>query len=192
MGDVIGKHLPVLGAHAMGQRQKTSDRSRLSALSGLVLRGSSRSSSVARKGRLFPENDQDLAADCEQWIALDKEIEGLASRWSDLESLSACQLDYFKMDTLELKELPLASRMEAIDTDCRRLGSLRMAALNSLGKRRPRTIHDVFAQLMVVSRLLELERGTAWPLVRNARKFLSRARCPECDAAYRPRGKLRA
>ena len=44
----------------------------------------------------------DIPAQCADWIALDLEIDRLARRWSDLETLAVRQFDYFK-DALRLK-----------------------------------------------------------------------------------------
>jgi hypothetical protein len=81
----------------------------------------------------------------------------------------------------------MGAEMDAIDAECRRLGDVREEALKPLGKLTPRTIQDVSAQLAIAYRILEFERGEAWPFVKKAWNFLSKAHCPGCGAAYAPK-----
>ena len=94
------------------------------------------------------------------------------------------KLDYFKLTQAQIQALPMGPEMDAVDAECRRLGDVREEALKPLGKLTPRTIQDVAAQLAVAHRILEFERGDAWPLVRKTSAFLSHACCPNCGAAY--------
>lgn len=84
----------------------------------------------------------------------------------------------------------MGPEMDAVDAECRRLGNVCREALKPLSKLTPQTIQDVSAQLAVAYRIMEFERGDAWPFVRKAWTFLSRSHCPGCGAAYAPSGLL--
>ena len=133
----------------------------------------------------------DIPAQCADWIAMDLEIDRLSRRWSDLETLAVRQFDYFKLTQAQIRALPAGPEMDAVDAECRRLGDVREDALKPLSKLSPRTIQDVSAQLAVAYRIMEFERGEAWPFVRKAWTFLSRSHCPGCGAAYAPAESLR-
>jgi hypothetical protein len=169
----------------MGQRQKAGDSTRLPAISRRALIGASAAVPFARAARGSPAvGAVDIPAQCGDWIALDLEIDRLASRWSELETLAVRQFDYFHLTQSQILALPMGPEMDAVDAECRRLGDVREEALKPLSKLTPRTIQDVSAQLAVAYRILEFERGDAWPFVRKAWKYLSRSCCPGCGAAY--------
>ncbi|WP_255367695.1 hypothetical protein [Caulobacter sp. UNC279MFTsu5.1] len=115
------------------------------------------------------------------------EIDRLARRWSELETLAVRQFDYFKLTQAQIRALPMGPEMDAVDAECRRLGGVCREALKPLSKLTPQTIQDASAQLAVAYRIMEFERGDAWPFVRKAWKFLSRSCCPGCGAAYAPK-----
>ena len=176
----------------MGQRRKAGDSTRLPAISRRAVIGASAALPLAGPARGLPAvAAADIPAQCADWIALDLEIDRLARRWSDLETLAVRQFDYFKLTQAQIRALPMGPEMDAVDAECRRLGDVREEALKPLSKLTPRTIQDVSAQLSVAYRIMEFERGDAWPFVRKAWAFLSRSHCPGCGAAYAPAGSLR-
>lgn len=177
----------------MGQRRKAGDSTRLPAISRRAVIGASAALPLAGsvQGLPAPVGAADIPAQCADWIALDLEIDRLARRWSDLETLAVRQFDYFKLTKAQIRALPMGPEMDAVDAECRRLGDVREEALKPLSKLTPRTIQDVSAQLAIAYRIMEFERGDAWPFVRKAWTFLSRSHCPGCGAAYAPAGSLR-
>lgn len=170
----------------MGQRRKAGDCTRLPAISRRAVIGASAALPLAgpARGLPAPVGAADIPAQCADWIALDLEIDRLARRWSDLETLAVRQFDYFKLTQAQIRTLPMGPEMDAVDAECRRLGDVREKALKPLSKLTPRTIQDVSAQLGVAYRIMEFERGDAWPFVRKAKAFLARSRCPGCGSAY--------
>jgi hypothetical protein len=175
----------------MGQRRKTGDSTRLPAISRRAVIGASAVLPLAGPARgAAPIVAADIPARCASWVALDLEIDRLARRWSELETLAARQFDYFKLTQAQIRALPMGPEMDAVDAECRRLGKVREEALKPLSKLTPRTIQDASAQLAIAYRILEFERGDAWPFVRKAWTFLSRSHCPGCGAAYAPSGLL--
>ena len=177
----------------MGQRRKTGDSTRLPAISRRVVIGASAVLPLPLAGSArgaAPVVAADIPAQCADWVALDLEIDRLARRWSELETLAARQFDYFKLTQAQIRALPMGPEMDAIDAECRRLGNVRREGLNPLRKLTPRTIEDASAQMAVAYRILQHEEGDAWPFVRKAWTFLSRSCCPGCGAAYAPSGLL--
>jgi hypothetical protein len=171
----------------MGQRRKTGDSTRLPAISRRAVIGASAALPLAGPARgAAPAEAADIPAQCADWIALDLEMDRVASRWSELETLAVRQFDYFKLTQAQIRALPMGPEMDALDAECRRLGNVRRAALKPLGKLTPRTIQDVSAQLAIAYRIMEFERGDAWPFMLKAWTFLSRSCCPGCGAAYAP------
>lgn len=176
----------------MGQRRKAGDSTRLPAISRRAVIGASAALPLAGPARGLPAvAAADVPAQCADWIALDLEIDRLALRWSELETLAVRQFDYFKLTQAQIRALPMGPEMDAVDAECRRLGDVREEALKPLSKLTPRAIQDVSAQLAVAHRILEFERGDSWPFVRKAWTFLSRSHCPGCGAAYAPVESLR-
>ena len=171
----------------MGQRRKTGDSTRLPAFSRRAVIGATAALPLAGPARgLAPVGAAEIPAQCANWIALDLEIDRLASRWSQLETLAVRQFDYFRLTDAQISALPMGPEMDATDAECRRLGDVREEALKPLGKLTPQTIQDVSAQLAIAYRILDFERGDAWPFVRKAWTVLSRSHCPGGGAAYAP------
>jgi hypothetical protein len=174
----------------MGQRRKTGDSTRLPVISRRTVIGATVLPLAGPARGAAPVAAASILAQCADWLARDHEIDRLGRRWSELETLLVAQYPYFKLTERQVSALPEGKEMDAITAECDRLYKARDTALETLAKLKPRTVQDATAMLSIAFRLNYCEDGEAWPFIREAHKFLSKACCPGCGAAYAPGGLL--
>jgi hypothetical protein len=174
----------------MGQRRKTGDGTRLPEISRRTVIGATVVPLAGPARGAAPVEAASIPARCADWLARDHEIDRLGRRWSELETSLVAQYPYFKLTERQVSALPEGKEMDAITAECDRLYKARDAALETLTKLKPRTVQDATAMLSIAFRLNYCEDGEAWPFIREAHKFLTKACCPGCGAAYAPSGLL--
>ena len=174
----------------MGQRRKTGDGTRLPEISRRTVIGATVVPLAGPARGAVPVVGADVPAQCADWLARDHEIDRLGRRWSELETSLVAQYPYFKLTERQVSALPEGKEMDAITAECDRLYEARDVALKALAKLKPRTVQDATAMLSIAFRLNYCEDGEAWPFIREAHTFLSKACCPSCGAAYAPSGLL--
>lgn len=175
----------------MGQRRKTGDDTRLPVISRRTVIGATIVPLAGPARGEAPAAAASIPAQCASWLALDQEIDRLGRHASELEASLIAQYPYFKLTERQIGALPEGREMEAINAECDRLYEVRDAVLATLGKLKPRTVQDATAMLSIGFRLNYCEDGEAWPFIREAHKFLSKACCPGCGAVFAPVGSLR-
>ncbi|MDP3745620.1 MAG: hypothetical protein Q8Q88_01090 [Phenylobacterium sp.] len=167
----------------MGSRRKADDSARLLTVSRPTLIGAATVAPVLG-GELLATND--TVARCAAWLALDLEIDRLAVRWSQLETLMARSHRWFALTPAERRALPEAAEMFVIDDTLEALSRQRERMLQPLSRLKADTLHGVASKLAVAARLLQHEDNPAQPFVASALRELADMGCPGCGAAYAP------
>ncbi|MEH0195156.1 hypothetical protein V7S57_04000 [Caulobacter sp. CCNWLY153] len=170
----------------MGQRRKTGDGTRLPVVSRRTVVGATVIPLMGPARGAAPVRTASIPARCASWLALDQEIDRLGRRASALETSMIAQYPYFTLTERQISALPEGREMDAISAECDRLYEVRDKALVALSKLKPRTVQDATAMLSIGFRLNYCQDGEAWPFVREAQAFLTKAHCPDCGAAYAP------
>lgn len=134
----------------------------------------------------------DVVARCADWIALDLEIDRLAVRWSQLETLMARQFQWFELTHAERRALPEAAEMYEIDAKLTGLSYERERQLEPLSRRKADTLNGVASKLAVAAAVLKHEDSPAHALVAGVVRELAALNCPGCGAAYIPDSTARA
>ncbi|MDR7115817.1 hypothetical protein [Caulobacter sp. BE254] len=133
-----------------------------------------------------PPAAESLIGQCALWLANDFEHDGLARRWSALETLAASGYDYFRMSGHQRSSLPMAPEMAAIEVQLAELWKERNRRLKEITKLAPRNLHEVASLLVIAARIDVYEPGETTPFVSKAIAFLASARCPGCGEPYVP------
>jgi hypothetical protein len=136
---------------------------------------------VANAGAGAAMQDQAIAR-CDEWLALDAEIDRLGNRWSDLETILVRQKRWERMTPEERGELLPSEEMDAIDAQLKPLFDQREAWLNALPKVRARDMHGVVAKLEVALQVMVHQQGDGYDLFKATMEELRTARCPNCGA----------
>ncbi len=133
-----------------------------------------------------PPPAEDTVARCADWIALDLEIDRLARRWSQLETLMARKHRWFALTHAEQRALPQAAEMFEIDDRLEALSSQRERMLQPLSRLQADTLHGIASKLVIAARLMQQEENAAQPFVASAVRELAQMCCPGCGAALVP------
>lgn len=136
---------------------------------------------VANTGAGAAMQDQAIAR-CDQWLALDAEIDRLGNRWSDLETILVRQKRWERMTPEERGELLPSEEMDAIDKKLEPLFEQRGAWLEALPTIRANDMHGVVAKLEVALRVMVHQQGDGYELFKATMEELRTARCPNCGA----------
>lgn len=136
---------------------------------------------VANTGAGAAMQDQAIAR-CDEWLALDAEIDRLGNRWSDLETILARQKRWERMTPEERGELLPSEEMNAIDKQMEPLFAQRQAWLEALPAVRANDMHGVVAKLEVALRVMVHQQGEGYDLFKATMEELRTARCPNCGA----------
>lgn len=123
--------------------------------------------------------DQAIAR-CDEWLALDAEIDRLGNRWSDLETILVRQKRWERMTPEERGELLPPEEMDAIDKQLEPLFEQRETWLEALAAIRATDIHGVVAKLEVALRVMVHQQGDGYDLFKATMEELRTARCPNC------------
>ena len=135
-------------------------------------------------GARFPFND--TVAQCAAWIALDLEIDRLARRWSQLETLMAYEHRWFALTHAERRTLPEAAEMFEIDDALEALSDQRERMLQPLSRLKADTLHGIASKLAIAARLMQHEESPAQPFVASALRELADMCCPDSGSTYMP------
>ena len=142
---------------------------------------------VGGDARLSFSSD-DTVAQCADWLALDLEIDRLALRWAQLETLMARDHGWLTLGHAERRALPEAAEMFEIDDRLEALSRQRERMLKPLSRLHANTLHAVASKLVIAARLMQHDENPAQPFVASAVRELPQLRCPGCGAAYVPAG----
>jgi hypothetical protein len=134
-------------------------------------------------GHALP-GENGTVAQCMEWIALDREIDRLALRWSKLEAQMVREHGWFALTLAERQALPEATEMFAIDDRLEALARQRERRLKPLAHLPAETVNAVASKLVIAARLLQHEENPAQPFVASVVQELASMRCSSCGAAY--------
>ena len=137
---------------------------------------------VANTGAGAAMQDQAIAR-CDEWLALDAEIDRLGNRWSDLETILVRQKRWERMTPEERGELLPSEEMDAIDKQMEPLFAQREAWLEALPAVRANDMHGVVAKLEVALRVMVHQQGEGYELFKATMEELRTARCPNCGTS---------
>lgn len=129
---------------------------------------------------------ESLIGQCALWLTNDFEHDGLARRWSALETVAASGYDYFRMSGHQRSSLPMAPEMAAIEVQLAELWKERNRRLKEITTLAPRNLHEVASLLVIAARIDVYEPGETAPFVGKAIAFLASAKCPGCGEPYVP------
>lgn len=121
-------------------------------------------------------------ARCDEWMALDAEIDRMGNRWSDLETILVLQKRWERMTPEERGELLPSEEMDAIDKQMEPLFAQREAWLEALPAVRANDMHGVVAKLEVALRVMVHQQGEGYDLFKATMEELRTTRCPNCGA----------
>jgi hypothetical protein len=130
----------------------------------------------------------DVVAQCAAWMALEVEIDRLARRWAQLETVLAREHGWFALSSTERRALPEASEAFEIDNTLERLSQQRERMLEYLATQKAETLHGVASKLAVAARLMQHEDHPAQPFVASAVRELADVHCRSCRASLLPSG----
>ncbi len=154
-------------------------------LSRRAVIGAATAAPVLSGGPLSPD---DTVARCADWTALDLEIDRLALRWAELETMMARDHGWLALSQAERQVLPEAAEMFEIDDTLEVLARRRERMLKPLFRLAADTPHAAISKLAVAARVMLQEQSPAQPLVASAVRELADMCCPGCGAAYVPAG----
>jgi len=136
---------------------------------------------VANTGAGAAMQDQAIAR-CDEWLALDAEIDRLGLRWSDLETILVREKRWERMTPEERVALSPTQEMDAIDKRLQPLFEQREAWLEALPAVRADDMYGVVAKLEVALRVMVHQQGDGYDLFKATMEELRTARCPNCGA----------
>jgi len=138
---------------------------------------------VANAGGAGPAMQDQAIARCDEWLALEAEIDRLGNRWSDLETILVRQKRWERMTPEERGELLPTEEMDAIDKQLEPLFEQREAWLEDLPTVRANDMHGVVAKLEVALRVMVHQQGDGYHLFKATMDELRIARCPHCGVS---------
>ena len=168
----------------MDKRRKTGDGTRLPEISRRAVIGGAGFPLAGTPLSWSATSPSDISSRCAAAAALEKEIERLSARWSELEATAVAQFDYFNLSVAQVMALPMGPEMAAIEIECGRLHEEKEAVLAPLGRMTPRNVQEATALLAIAYQMLRLSEEEPWPFIQKASTFLSKSHCPGCGAAY--------
>ena len=136
---------------------------------------------VANPGAGETMRDQAITR-CDEWLALDAEIDRLGNRWSDLETILVRQRQWERMTPEERGELLPSEEMDAIDKQLEPLFERRETWLQALASVRANDLRGVIAKLEVALRAMVHQQGDGYDLFKATMEELRTAPCPSCGA----------
>jgi len=135
---------------------------------------------LASVGPASPSDD--VTARCDEWLALDAEIDRLLSRWSDLENALVKEKRWHKMTPDQREALSPTEEMDAIDKQVKGLFEQRRQELDALPALVARDMRGVASKLQVAVKVMDHERGDGFELFRGAVAEMQHVRCAHCGA----------
>ena len=151
------------------------------AVSRRVLIGAASATPIlAGVGPASPSDD--VTARCDEWLALDAEIDRLLSRWSDLENLLVKEKRWHKMTPDQREALSPTEEMDAIDKQVKGLFEQRRQRLDALPALVARDMRGVASKLQVAVKVMDHERGDGFELFKGAVAEMQSVRCAHCGA----------
>jgi len=151
------------------------------AVSRRVVIGAASATPLLAGARLAPPSD-DVAARCEEWLALDAEIDRLLQRWSDLENVLVKEKRWHKMTPDQREALSPTEEMDAIDKQVKGLFEQRRQGLDALPALVARDMRGVASKLQVAVKVMDHERGDGFELFKGAVAEMQDIRCAHCGA----------
>ena len=139
--------------------------------------------------RLIPSDE--VVPHCAAWMALEVEIDRLARRWAQLETVLSREHSWFALSSAERRALPEAAEAYEIDDRLESLSQQRERMLEHLSTLKAATLHGVASKLAVAARLMQDEGNPAQPFVASAVRELAQMCCAGCGAALLPSGVAR-
>ncbi len=135
---------------------------------------------LAGAGPGSPSND--VTARCDEWLALDAEIDRLLSRWSDLENMLVKERRWREMTPDQREALSPTEEMDAIDKQVKGLFEQRRQGLDALPALVARDMRGVASKLQVAVKVMDHERGDGFELFKGAVSEMQDVRCAHCGA----------
>lgn len=127
-----------------------------------------------------PSND--ITALCDEWLALDAEIDRLSLRWSDLETVLVKEKQWHKMTPDQREALLPTEEMQAIDERLKGLFEQRRQGLDALPALVARDMRGVTSKLHVAVKVMDHQRGDGLELFRGAVGEMQGVLCAHCGA----------
>jgi hypothetical protein len=124
----------------------------------------------------------DVTTRCDEWLALDAEIDRLLSRWSDLENVLVKEKRWHEMTPDEREALSPTEEMDAIDKQVKALFEQRRQGLDALPALVARDMRGVASKLQVAVKVMDHERGDGFELFKGAVAEMQGVRCAHCGA----------
>ncbi|MDR7230310.1 hypothetical protein J2X45_001391 [Caulobacter sp. BE264] len=151
------------------------------AVSRRVLIGAASATPIlASVGAASPPDD--VTARCDEWLALDAEIDRLLSRWSDLENALVKERRWREMTPDQREALSPTEEMDAIDKQVKGLFEHRRQGLDALPALVARDMRGVASKLQVAVKVMDHERGDGFELFKGAVAEMQHVRCAHCGA----------
>ncbi len=125
----------------------------------------------------------DVTARCDEWLALDAEIDRLLSRWSDLENVLVKEKRWQNMTPDQREALSPTEEMDAIDRQVKGLFEQRRQGLDALPALVARDMRGVASKLQVAVKVMDHERGDGFELFKGAVAEMQDVRCVHCGAS---------
>lgn len=127
-----------------------------------------------------PSND--LTARCDEWLALDAEINRLSLRWSDLETVLVKEKEWHKMTPDQRVTLSPTEEMHAIDEQLEGLFEQHRQGLDVLPTLVARDMRGVACKLQVAINVMQHQRGEGFDLIDTATREMQSMPCAHCGA----------
>jgi hypothetical protein len=150
------------------------------AVSRRVLIGAASATPLLASAR--PVSPNDVTARCDEWLAIDAEIDRLSLRWSDLETMLVKERQWRKMTPDQREALSPTEEMDAIDVQLEGLFEQRRQGLDVLTALVARDMRGVASKLQVAVKVMDHQRGDGFELFKGAVAEMQDVRCAHCGA----------
>ena len=151
------------------------------AVSRRVLIGAASATPLLAGARPTSPSD-DVTARCDEWLALDAEIDRLSMRWSDLETVLVKEKQWHKMTPDQREALSPTEEMDAIDEQLEGLFEQRRQGLDVLPILVARDMRGVASKLQIAVKIMGLQRDDGFELIEGAAREMQGMRCAHCAA----------